>query len=132
MVTGSAAELDEGDPPGDDNGEGERVRAAQRKRTRLRGRVKARNEVRRFDFPLTLLSSPSTPPSPPPYDSATMMRSECLTRKNGACEVARSRGTPVHSRTVSSFRRGNVRVKGTWASTVNHRLGCMPSAHLRA
>jgi len=75
MVVGSACAPHKGNSSGVDNsGVGERERAAQRKRTKLRGRVKARNDLGGF----------GSPSAGAPYESDTMARSECLTPKNGA------------------------------------------------
>jgi len=92
MVVGSACAPDEGDSSGVDSGVGEQERAAQRKRTKLRGRAKARNDLGGF----------GSPSAGAPYESATTARSACLTPKNGPWEVARRRGVPIHSK-GSSF-----------------------------
>jgi hypothetical protein len=59
------------------------VRAVQRWRTKLRGRVNARNDMGGSSFPS---SSPASP-----YESASMTRNECLTPKNEPCEVTEER-----------------------------------------
>jgi len=91
-VVSSAEAPDEDDGSGDEDGIEKWVHAAQWKRTKLRGRVKARNDLGRF-------GSPSTGA---PYKNTTIAHSACLTPKNGPWEVARRRGIPIHSK-GSSF-----------------------------
>ena len=75
----SAGAPDEDDGPGDDIGIEKRVRAVLWKRAKLRGRVKARDDLGRFASPSSRL----------PYESDTTARSVCLTLKNGPWQVAR-------------------------------------------
>ena len=87
VVRNSAEAPVEDDGSGDDSGIEKWVRAVFRKRTKLRGRVKARSD----------LGGSGSPSADAPYENATMARSECLTPKNGPWEVARRRGVPNHS-----------------------------------
>lgn len=79
----------------------------------------------------TVVAVASSSELAPSYASVTVARIECRTLNNGPCDVARRRGVPVHSR-VSSWRLDNDRENGTSTSIVNHRVGCMPSAHFWA
>ena len=100
----SAEAPDEDDGSGDDCGIEKWVRAVLRKRTKLRGMVRAKKDLG------GLVSSSSVPP----YESDTTARNACLTPKNGPWEVARRRGVPIHPKVSSPLRcREGVRVKGT-------------------